>query len=130
MMQHFRMCLDLTEYDRTVLYYTVSNELKKVSSEIPYEEVRIYAIISSLFTKIHKELIEEIDKLASEKMPESELKKGSLPQDVAMIDKLMYQYAGVEEVFDYDASLLKMGIKAIYYKVEKEKFNFIEYEEK
>lgn len=130
MMQHFRMCLDLTEYDRTVLYYTVSNELKKVSSEIPYEEVRIYAIISSLFTKIHKELIEEIDKLASEKMPESELKEGSLPQDVAMIDKLMYQYAGVDEVFDYDASLLKIGIKAIYYKVEKEKFNFIEYEEK
>lgn len=108
--------------DVTILYWTVNSEFKRAAPEYPNQELRTYAIISTLFVDLLKEYNSKIDSLLAEKLDNKDLNPSVIPPIIKELRKGMVAFAGVEGKFNYENSDVKLGMDIIGKKIERIEF--------
>ena len=109
-------------HDLMILYWTVNREFKRAAPEYPHEELRTYAIISTLFIDLLKEYNLKIDELLAEKLKKKDLEPSVIPPIIKELRKGMVAFAGVEGKFNYENSDVKLGMDIIGKKIERIEF--------
>lgn len=110
-------------HDLMILYWTVNREFKRAAPEYPHEELRTYAIISTLFIDLLKEYNLKIDILLAERLNNKDLEPSIVPPIITELRKGMVAFAGVEGKFNYENSDVKLGMDIIGKKIERIEFD-------
>ena len=122
--EQVKMCVEgHLAHDLTILYWTVNREFKRAVPEYPHEELRTYAIISTLFIDMLKEYNSKVDALLAEKLNRKDLEESVIPPIIKELRKGMVAFAGVEGKFNYDNSDIKLGMEIIGKKIERIEFS-------
>lgn len=121
--EQVEMCLNNhLAKDVTILYWTVNSEFKRAAPEYPHQELRTYAIISTLFVDLLKDYNLKIDALLREKLDNKNLEPSIIPPIITELRRGMVAFAGVEGKFNYENSTVKLGMDIIGKKIERIEF--------
>lgn len=124
--EQVEMCLNNhLAKDVTILYWTVNSEFKRAAPEYPYQELRTYAIISTLFVDLLKDYNLKIDALLQEKLNNRNLEPSIVPPIINELRRGMVAFAGVEGKFNYENSAVKLGMDIIGKKIERIEFGIL-----
>lgn len=105
--------------DLMILYWTVNREFKRVAPQYPFNEMRTYAIISTLFVDLLGKYNLKIDALLAEKLKNKDLEPSVIPPIITELRRGMVAFSGVEGKFNYDNSDVKLGMDIIGSKIER-----------
>ena len=105
--------------DLMILYWTVNREFKRCAPQYPFDEMRTYAIISTLFVDVLVKHNKRIDAILAEKLKNKDLEPSVVPPIITELRRGMVAFAGVEGKFNYENSDVKLGIDIIESKIER-----------
>lgn len=107
------MCIDELKRDLTILYFSVNQEFKRSTPEYPFDELRTYAIISTLFIDLLSDYNKEVDKLLAKRLHDRNIPPSIVPPLVEHLRTGMVAFAGVEGKFNYNDNNVTMAVKVI-----------------
>ena len=110
------------DYHFTMLYWSVNREFKRTTPEYPYDELRTYAIISTLFIDMLSEYNLKVDELIAKRLRNDNFEKSVVPPIIKALRDGMIAFAGVEGKFDYNNSDVKLGMDIIGKKIDRIEF--------
>lgn len=118
-----KRCIEEIDRDLTVLYFSVNQEFKRTTPEYPCDELRTYAIISTLFVDLLEKWNREMDQFLAEKLSDHELSPSVVPPIVEQLRKGMVAFAGVEGKFNYSDKNVQLGMKVIENRIRNIQFS-------
>ena len=95
------MFADSISRDLSVLYFSVNNEIKRVAPEYPYDELRTYAVMSTLFIRLYETHNKEMDRLLTEKLRDRHLSPNVTPPLIRHLNTGMEAFSGMEGKFNF-----------------------------
>lgn len=107
------MCMEQMSSDLNILYFSVNQELKRKVPDYGYDELRTYAVISTLFVELLEQHNREMDRLLAERLEDRKLAPSIVPPLIQQLYKGMVAFAGVEGKFDYRERNVVMAMKVI-----------------
>lgn len=125
-MRHLREqseeALNSIAYDLQILYFSVNGEFKKTAPEYPYDEMRTYAIISSLFVDLYEAHNRKSDDMLRRKLIRPQMRGTITPETVTALRDGMDAFAGTSLTFDRKAANITIAMKVIENRIAQAEF--------
>lgn len=117
------MCISKISHDLAILYFSANQEFKRSTPEYPYDELRTYAIMSSLFIKLLESYNKEMDKLLSERLRDRHILPNVTPPLIQHLNTGMVAFAGVEGKFNFNDLNVTNAMKVIRNRINSIEFS-------
>lgn len=117
------MCINKMSHDLTILYFSVNQEFKRSTPEYPYDELRTYAIMSTLFIRLLESHNKEMDKLLAERLRDRHLAPNVTPPLIQHLNTGMEAFAGVEGKFNFNDLNVTNAMKVIRNRINSIEFS-------
>ena len=125
-MRHLReqteKALNAIAYDLQILYFSVNAEFKKTAPEYPYDEMRTYAIISSLFVDLYEAHNRKSDDILRRKLVRPQMRGTITPMTVTALRDGMNAFSGTSQTFNRKATNITTAMKVIENRIAQAEF--------
>ncbi|EJW92100.1 hypothetical protein EVA_19796 [gut metagenome] len=114
--------LNAISYDLQILYFSVNGEFKKTAPQYPYDEMRTYAIIASLFVDLYEKHNSRSDAMLRRKLIRPQMRGTITPDTVKALRDGMDAFSGTSLTFDRHSANIATAMKVIENRIAESEF--------